>query len=181
MRPPPDGPAFVPHAGGGPFNTAIALGRLETPVGYLGRLSTDGFGRLLRQGLVDNHVDLRLAVDTAAPTTLALVTLSDAGEASYSFYTEGTAGCGLGREQLPDRLPDDVEAIHLGSLGIVLEPGASGLEALVERERGRRLVSLDPNVRPAIIPEALAFAGRVAAVTCGRAGADPPHLAELAP
>ena len=153
LAPTPDGGAFVPHAGGGPFNTAIALGRLATPVAYLGRLSTDGFGRLLRQRLVDDGVDLRLAVDTADPTTLALVTLSDAGEASYSFYTDGTSGCGLRTDQLPARLPDEVEAIHFGSLGIVLEPGASGLEALVERERGRRLLSLDPNVRPAIIPD----------------------------
>jgi fructokinase len=153
LAPTRDGEAFVAHAGGGPFNSAIALGRLETPIAYLGRLSTDGFGRMLRQRLVDNGVDLRFVVDTAEPTTLALVTLSGSGEASYSFYTDGTSGTGLRADQLPERLPEDVEALHLGSLGIVLEPGATGLEALVERERGRRLVSLDPNVRPAIIPD----------------------------
>jgi sugar/nucleoside kinase (ribokinase family) len=32
------------HPGGGPFNTARALGRLERPVAYLGRISTDRFG-----------------------------------------------------------------------------------------------------------------------------------------
>jgi fructokinase len=161
LAPTVDGAAFVAHVGGGPFNTAIALGRLGTPIAYLGRLSTDGFGRLLRHRLVDGDVDLRFAVDTAEPTTLALVTLSDSGEASYSFYTDGTAGTGLRSDQLPDRLPDDVEAIHLGSLGIVLEPGAAGLEALVERERDRRLISLDPNVRPAIIPDMEAYRRRL--------------------
>jgi fructokinase len=161
LAPTGNGEAFVAHAGGGPFNTAIALGRLEAPIAYLGRLSTDGFGRLLRQRLVDNGVDLRFVVDTAEPTTLALVTLSGSGEASYSFYTDGTAGTGLRTDQLPERLPEDVDALHLGSLGIVLEPGATGLEALVERERGRRLVSLDPNVRPAIIPDMDAYRRRL--------------------
>jgi fructokinase len=161
LAPIADGGAYVAHPGGGPFNSAIALGRLETPIAYLGRLSTDGFGRLLRQRLVDNDVDLRFVVDTAEPTTLALVTLSDSGEASYSFYTDGTAGTGLRSDQLPEKLPDEIEAIHLGSLAIVLEPGAAGLEVLVERERDRRLISVDPNVRPAIIPDMEAYRRRL--------------------
>ena len=32
------------HPGGGPFNTARTIGRLERPVAFLGRLSTDRFG-----------------------------------------------------------------------------------------------------------------------------------------
>ena len=35
---------LTPVAGGGPFNTAIALGRLEIPVAYLGTLSHDAYG-----------------------------------------------------------------------------------------------------------------------------------------
>jgi len=34
-------------AGGGPFNTAIAFGRLGVPVGFLGTISRDGDGQML--------------------------------------------------------------------------------------------------------------------------------------
>ncbi|MDX6468867.1 MAG: fructokinase, partial [Gaiellaceae bacterium] len=41
-----------PVPGGGPFNTAIALGRLGVPVGYLGTLSKDDYGGVLAGLLV---------------------------------------------------------------------------------------------------------------------------------
>jgi len=44
----------------------------------------------------------------------------------------------------------EVKAVHLGTLGLVLEPMASSLAALVRREHGRRLVMLDPNIRPVL-------------------------------
>ena len=47
--------------GGGPFNTAIALGRLGLPVAYLGTLSRDDYGGVLAGLLADASVDLSLA------------------------------------------------------------------------------------------------------------------------
>ena len=44
--------------GGGPFNTAIALGRLGLPVAYLGTLSRDDYGGVLAGLLSDASVDL---------------------------------------------------------------------------------------------------------------------------
>ena len=38
------------HPGGGPYNVARTLGRLEQPVAYLGCLSDDSFGRHLGAG-----------------------------------------------------------------------------------------------------------------------------------
>jgi fructokinase len=55
---------------------------------------------------------------------------------------------------LPEHLGPDVNALYLGTLGLVLEPMASTLAELVSREHGRRLVMLDPNIRPGLIPEA---------------------------
>ena len=37
--------ALAAHPGGGPFNAARTIGRLERPVTYLGRLSRYRFGR----------------------------------------------------------------------------------------------------------------------------------------
>ena len=44
--------------GGGPFNTARTIGRLGLAPAFLGRLSSDGFGRLLRASLDQDGVRL---------------------------------------------------------------------------------------------------------------------------
>ncbi|MYT27008.1 carbohydrate kinase, partial [Streptomyces sp. SID7760] len=36
--------ALVPRPGGGPYNTALALGRLGARAAFCSRVSTDGFG-----------------------------------------------------------------------------------------------------------------------------------------
>ena len=77
------------HAGGGPYNTARTLGRLEQDVHYLGCLSDDGFGARLRAQLVEDDVRLDTVVETPLPTTLALAELDERGAATYRFYTRG--------------------------------------------------------------------------------------------
>jgi fructokinase len=47
-----------PVPGGGPFNTAIALGRLGIPVAFLGTLSHDEYGGLLARLLLEACVDM---------------------------------------------------------------------------------------------------------------------------
>jgi fructokinase len=54
---------------------------------------------------------------------------------------------------IPAEFGPDVTALHLGTLGLVLEPMASTLVDLVARERGRRVIMLDPNVRIGLAPE----------------------------
>src|SRR3954464_7789347 len=83
------------HPGGGPYNVARTLGRLERPVLYLGRVSTDAFGRRLRAGLEADGVGLEAVVATDAPTTLALAEIDESGAASYHFYAAGTSAPGL--------------------------------------------------------------------------------------
>lgn len=149
----PDAGRFAAHPGGGPFNTAVALGRLAVPTAFCSRVSHDGFGRLLRSRLADAEVDLRYVVDTDDPTSLAVVTLNEAGEADYQFYVEGTADRGLVPGDLPAVLAPSVSAVHFGTLSLVLEPGASTYEHLMRREHGNRLLALDPNCRPRLIPD----------------------------
>jgi fructokinase len=79
--------------------------------------------------------------------------MSDCGEASYSFYVDGTADRGLTAEHLPTPLADDVDAVHLGSLALALDPPATTLVEFVEREKGGRVVSVDPNVRGAVVAD----------------------------
>ena len=113
--------------GGGPFNAARTIARLDQPVAYLGRLSTDRCGDRLERILLDDGVSLESVVRTEDPTTLALAELGDGGSVSrYRFYTQGTSAAGLTSEAALVALPERVATLFVGTLGLVLEPMASG-------------------------------------------------------
>jgi fructokinase len=149
------------HPGGGPFNTARTIGRLEQPVAYLGRLSTDRFGETHARMLADDGVALGTVSRTDEPTTLALAELDPTGSARYHFYAADTAAPGLTPEQALAALPESVAVLHVGTLGLVLEPIADALEAVVERLSGSALVAVDPNVRPWAIDDESAYRARL--------------------
>lgn len=150
---------YVPHPGGSPYNVAVGLGRLGVPVAFLGRVSSDRFGRLLRSHLADSRVSLEHVATAEEPTTLAFVHVG-AGEPEYSFYAERTADRMLQPESLPALHAS--AALHLGSISLVLEPAASTLQGLLRRESRRRLLSFDPNVRPGLIDDPAAYRRSVA-------------------
>jgi fructokinase len=151
--------AFAPYAGGAVFNTAIALGRLGTPTGFFTGLSTDLFGQVLEAALADSGVDAGRAARSDRPTTLAFVTLTD-GQARYAFYDEGTAGRMLAEADLPGDL-DGVGALFFGGISLAVEPCAHSYETLCLREAGRRVIMLDPNVRPGFIRDEAVYRARI--------------------
>jgi len=149
------------HPGGGPYNVARTIGRLEQPVSYLGRVSGDGFGERLRRQLESDGVDLGCVIATDAPTTLALAELDEAGAAVYHFYDAGTSAPGLTLAAAQSALPQRVDVFYLGTLGLVFEPMATTLETLVAGVGAETLVALDPNCRPSVIDDPAAFRGRL--------------------
>jgi len=149
------------HPGGGPFNTARTIGRLCQPVAFLGRLSTDRLGARLERKLAADAVDLGAVVRTGDPTTLALAELDADGGAKYRFYESGTSAPGLTPDAALSALPATVGALCVGTLGLVLEPMATALEAVVERLRSQALVAVDPNCRPSLITDAHGYRQRL--------------------
>jgi len=147
--------------GGGPYNVARALGRLGMAVAFLGRISTDPFGRILRAGLAADGVDSGCITQTDDPTMLAVAEIDADGSAAYRFYTHGTAAAGLALRDAPDGLPEATTALHVGSLGLVLEPMAATIERLVLAARPDVLVVVDPNCRPAAIDDPSAYRARL--------------------
>ncbi|HEX3804066.1 MAG TPA: carbohydrate kinase [Solirubrobacteraceae bacterium] len=142
------------NPGGGPFNTARWLGRLGADTAFLGTIAADPLGQRLRDELVATGVALDLVVATQLPTTLALAQLDAAGAAQYSFYTQGTSSGELSVEQVIDLLPDTLDALYVGGLGLVLEPIATALTQAVGLARSRgALVMVDPNIRAALIED----------------------------
>jgi fructokinase len=150
--------------GGGPFNVARALGRLGVPVAFLGRLSTDAFGRTLQTRLVADGVDLRLAPTTDDPTLLAVADIDDDGAATYRFHSVGTAAAGLSPGDIAGGLPAGTTALHVGTLGLVLEPMAATIAGLVASAALDVLVMADPNCRPSAIADPAGYRARLMAV-----------------
>ncbi|WP_431909737.1 carbohydrate kinase family protein [Amycolatopsis thermoflava] len=150
--------SLVPRLGGGPYNVALAAGRLGTPTAFLSRISTDRFGQALRGRLTASNVDISMVQEGPENTTLAVVALAPNGSASYTFYTEGTADRLVAD---PGPLPGDVTVLCLGTLGMVLEPGATSYETVLRREAARGvLTALDPNIRADLIADADAYRRR---------------------
>lgn len=155
------GELFAPRLGGSPYNVAIGLARQESHTGFLGRLSRDFFGQLLKDRLLANGVDGLYVSEGAELTTVAFVHLEPAKEPEYLFYVENSVDRNLLPEDLPQAFPVEVAALHFGSISLVLEPVASTLETCMKREHGRRLISLDPNVRALLIPDRKAYQRRL--------------------
>lgn len=153
-------PCLRPLPGGALFNTAIALGRLGAPTAFFAPISTDPFGDLLRATLADSGVRTDLTPRTDRFTAMAFVTLTD-GQARYRFVDQGSAGVMLAPADLP-ALPPAITALHFGATSLMQEPCGSAFEALALREAGKRLISLDPNIRPALLAEPDAYRARLA-------------------
>lgn len=139
--------------GGGPFNTARALARLGVPTGFLGHLSDDAFGKQLASMLEADGASLEYATVGPEKTTIAVAEVDSDGLAEYQFLVQGTSAPNLTSDMVPADFGPKVNALHLGTLGLVLEPMAGTLVDLARREHGRRLLMLDPNIRPGLAPD----------------------------
>ncbi|MET7908570.1 carbohydrate kinase [Streptomyces avermitilis] len=147
-----------PALGGGPYNTAVALGRLGSPTAFCSRTSRDAFGEALLDGLRTAGVDVSAVQRGAEPTTLAVATIDEHGSAAYSFYVDGTADRQFAA---PDRLPDATRAVSFGTCSLVLEPGASAYEELMRSAAAQGLfTTLDPNIRAGLILDPDAYRAR---------------------
>ena len=146
-------------AGGSPFNVAIGLARLGVAAGFLGGVSNDRFGTLLADILASEGVDGRFVVRTDRLTTISAVATGKDGHPSYSFHGEGAADRSLTLDDLPAALPETVGALTFGSYTMAVEPVGSAYAALAEREKGRRVISVDPNLRPTAIGDMAGWQG----------------------
>ncbi len=149
--------------GGAPFNVARGLARLGVPCAFLGSISEDGFGRMLRQALAEDGVDLACIVTSSLPTTLAVAEIAE-GSAGYAFHAHGTAAPALTTADVAKVAPSRIDALHVGALGLVLEPMALALDGLVADVENETLVMVDPNCRPDAIPEPRSYRERLARI-----------------
>ena len=141
---------FHMHAGGSPMNVAVGLARLGQPTAFTGKISTDFFGRYLRNHIERENIDIRFLIDSIALSTLAFVA-SEGGEPAYSFYGEGAADTLLTPDELPASFFTDTSILHVGSISLLRGSTPEAILSAVERLKGHALISLDPNIRPGLV------------------------------
>lgn len=147
--------AFNAVVGGANANVALALARRGTKHQFLGRISNDRFGKIIRDRLESNGVHLEHSIDATELTTLAVVSIDGAGVPNYSFYVNGTADWGW----TPAELPTDVDlenmhatAIQFGCLTMAMAPGNAVIETWAKAHFDQKSVTIshDINMRPAL-------------------------------
>lgn len=143
-------PVYQANPGGAPYNCAKAVGRQNTPVGYLTPISTDSLGEVLAREITASNVTL-LSPRREEPTSLAVVSLAD-GIPSYQFYREGTAERQVSLDALTNATPGNTQAIYVGSLA--LTSGADSdvwAQYYVDMHAKGIFTALDPNIRTSFI------------------------------
>lgn len=145
-------PQFAANSGGAPANLAVAAARLGVQTAFVGKVGDDGFGKYLCSVLEENKVDTTgMLVDAKEHTTLAVVSVDETGERSFSFYRDPSADVNLHAEEIPAQLLKDTRLVHFGSVSLTAEPARSATlyAAKTARENGC-LVSYDPNYRASL-------------------------------
>lgn len=130
-------------AGGSLFTTAVGIARLDVPCVLLTALGDDERGHRLRAYAAASGLEIE-----AGPldrTATATARLDAAGVAAYDFAITWS----LPSVELPA-----CDALHVGALGSLLEPGRDSVWDLVDQAYARAVpVSYDPNVREGFVED----------------------------
>ncbi|MDM0109379.1 PfkB family carbohydrate kinase, partial [Variovorax sp. J22R24] len=82
----------------------------------------------------------------------SVVSVDASGVPRYAFHGNGAADRQITHDTLP-ALPPATRVLQFGSYALAVEPVGSALRALAARERERRLIAYDPNVRLNVEPD----------------------------
>lgn len=129
------------HPGGSAANVAVALARLGRPVRLATAYAADERGALLAQHLARAGVRLGSDPHVVGRTSTAEASIGADGAASYAFDLDWRLG------EVPTT-PAPL-ALHVCSLGAVVDPGAEAVVRLVEALRAHTTITYDVNMRPA--------------------------------
>lgn len=155
-----DGGERQAHAGGSPFNCAIALAKLGNGTGFLCPISTDSYGDQLLEPLQAAEVDVLIKERVEAPTTKAIVTYNERREASYVF--ERGADRAFTAEGLIAALPAQLELFQIGGFCAIEPVDATAWQVVADAAAARgALITMDPNVRPSLVDDFAAYAERL--------------------
>ena len=135
--------AVAEAPGGSPLNVAVTLGRLGVPVTLATALGDDERADRIQAHLTASGVALAAGARTLDRTASARARMQSDGSALYDLDVTWDPAT-------PD--PGSAKAIHAGSIALFQEPGASRVGDFLRRAPAGAMVSLDPNIRPSLLP-----------------------------
>lgn len=141
---------FAIYFGGALANVSVAIARAGGPAALAGGTGDDEFGRLLRERLCTEGVDIgELHVLPELTTPFAFVRLEAGGEPAFRIHG---AGIEAGLRPLAGReaeLLAGATALVIGSNTLAADPGREVTLAAVEAARAQAVpILFDPNLRP---------------------------------
>jgi sugar/nucleoside kinase (ribokinase family) len=144
-----------PFASGAPAIFAVAAARLGLGTGFIGAIGEDAFGRLLRNSLASEGVDtLGLQAVRGYATGAAFVAYAEDGGREFVFHIRHAAAGQLSAEQIPETIFGNVKWLHISGSTLALNENsrAACLRALELTRAVGGKISLDPNLRPELMP-----------------------------
>jgi fructokinase len=148
---------YVRHLGGAPCNLAVCLSRQGVPAALCTLVGADAFGRFVQRQLASEGVVIDgIGIHKSARTGVTFVSVGGGGGRSFLFYRHPSADMMITPGELQPPLLARGRLFHFGSSTLSREPArAATLKALelATRQRTRRLVSCDVNLRPHLWPE----------------------------
>ena len=131
--------------GGSPLNVATTLAGLDVPTLLITEVGHDERGGLVVQHVTASDAEVVAVPTSSGRTSVATAHLDSTGVARYDFDLEWS----LPRQELPP-----CRALHVGSLGTLLEPGRDSVLDLVEQACARGVfVSYDANLRESFMDD----------------------------
>lgn len=140
---------YIRMPGGAPANVAVAAARGGLSVGFCGRMGDDDFGRFLMETLEQHNVRaLCPELIREATTTMAFVSLNEAGDRSFTFARKPGADMFLTRTDVDGAGVTDARMVHAGSCSLSKGSAADATHyAMKCAHQTGRMVSFDVNYR----------------------------------
>ncbi|MBQ4506646.1 MAG: carbohydrate kinase [Firmicutes bacterium] len=142
--------SLIPNPGGAPCNYLAAASKCGAKTAFIGKVGDDAFGRMLREVMKQQRVDVSgLVMDERYFTTLAFVHIAPDGDRSFSFARKPGADMMLEASEIDMSVVTGTRVLHYcGSLSLTDDPCRSAVKAVVlEAQKAGCIVSFDPNLR----------------------------------
>ena len=145
-------PLLAVKPGGAPGNYMAALAAYWAKTAFLGKVGADAFGKLIIETLKKAGIDTSgIVEDPSVFTTLAFVTLDNAGERSFSFARKPGADVCLRFDELDLTIIDEAKVFHFGTLSLTGAPAREATQRAVDYAiKSGKLITFDPNYRPSV-------------------------------
>ncbi len=146
----PDGLNYRAATGGSPFNAAKAAARAGADAHFCGSVSHDLFGEMILSDLDLFGVDSTHAPRSDRPTVLGFVQVTEDEHPIYAFFDRESCMVNM-QPELPPGLCRSGDVMVIGSISLIVSPGADRIEEFALTQTENTILAVDPNVRPTMI------------------------------